>query len=383
MKQNTKKMKRLKFISYALLMGMAMMFLATSCDENPEVTTQQDLLPENLRVKIPSSITHTANATGGRMSGRTNDDMLQGNNIYEHLGNFIAIGDAAAEIAEEIVIGLHKYKIDRILSLSYTSDDDNRVKNLVVESNVEFEGKLWEYELTVTDAESEGNPDGGKAMQVFWNKERPIMGISIIKPYNADRGNNSEMGDGIIRIDYTEVSTKGYDAEMEVFISNLPTPSPLEDPYAMSTLHMFAGRKGDVVDVYGNSNHPNAILFAGNTGFNWAFVASGSDPKEIGVAEVGLPPSSLDVSDRNVLLKDYSIKNVFTNEINAVWPGLDPTLLAMYLQNTSAPGYFNNKEGFLSGGISPGPEWDVFASRLENLSPYNPLETSNLVVSFK
>lgn len=383
MKQNTKKMKRSKFISFALFMGMAMMFLVTSCDENPEVTTQQDLLPENLRVKIPSSITHATNAEGGRMSGRTNDDTLQGNDIYEHLGNFIAIGDAAAEIVEEIVIGLHKYKIDRILSLSYTSDDDNRVKNLLVESNVEFEGRLWEYQLTVTDAESEGNPDGGKAMQVFWNKERPIMGISILKPYNIDRDNNSEMGDGIIRIDYTEVSTKGYDAEMEVFISNLPIPSPLEEPYAMSTLHMFAGKKGDVVDVYGNSNHPNAILFAGNTGFNWAFVASGSDPREIGVAEVGLPPSDLDESDRNVLLKDYSIKNVFTNEINTVWPGLDPALLDMYLQNTAAPGYFNNKAGFLSGGVSPGPEWDELASRLENLSPYNPLETSNLMVTFK
>ena len=372
-------MKRLKFISSTFLMAIAMMLVATSCDENPEITSEQSLLPDNFRVEIPSAIMKEASDDGGR----TKDDILQGNDIYEHLGNFIAIGDAAAEIAEEIVIGLHKYKIDRILSLSYTSDDDHRVKNLLVESNVEFEGKLWEYQLTVTDAESEGNPDGGKAMQVFWNKGRPIMGVAILKPYNIDRDENPEMGDALVRIDYTEESTRGYDAEMEVFISGLPVPSPLQDPYAMSTLHMFAGKVGDVVDVYGNSNHPNAILFAGNTGFNWAFVASGSDESEIGVAEVGLPPSQLDESDRNVLLKDYSIQNVFTTEINAVWPGLDPALLATYLQNTAAPGYFNEKAGFLSGGESPGPEWDALAARLENLSPYNPLETSNLTVAFK
>jgi len=53
------------------------------------------------------------------------------------------------------------------------------------------------------------------------------------------------------------------------------------------------------------------------------------------------------------------------------------------LQNTAAPGYFNEKAGFLSGGESPGPEWDALAARLENLSPYNPLETSNLTVAFK
>lgn len=376
-------MKRTKFISYTLFLGMALMFLVTSCDENPEITTQQDLLPESFRVEIPSAISNADYVEGGKMSGRTKDDMLQGNDIYEHLGTFIAIGDGAAEIVEEIIFGLRKHKIDRILSLSFISDDDNRVKNLVVESNVEYEGKLWQYQLTITDEESEGNADGGKAMQVFWNKGRPIMGIAIIKPYNIDRVENPEAKDAIIRIDYTEQSTKGYDAEMEVYITNLPLPSPLDDPYALSSLHMFAGKKGDVVDVYGNSNHPNAILFAGNTGFNWVFVASGSDPKEMGVAEVGLPPSTLDESDRNILLKDYSIKNVFTTEINAAWPSLDPEVLETYLKNTAAPGYFSNKVGFISGGVSPGPEWDVFASRLDNLSPYNPLETSNLEVTFK
>ena len=359
------------------------MFLVSSCDQNPDIKPQQDLLPETFRVVVPSSISNSAYAEGGRLSGRTKDDTLQGNDIYENLGTFIAVGDGAAEIVEAIIFGLRKHRIDRVLSLSYISDDDNRVKNLVVESNVEFEGNIWEYMLTATDADSEVNPDGGKALQIFWNRKTPIMGIAIMKPFNIDRIENPEAGDATIRVDYSEVSSLGYDAEMEVLISGLPLPSPLDEPFAISSLHMFAGKKGDAVDVFGNSNHPNAILFAGNTGFNYAFVASGSDSKDIGVAEVGLPPSDLDISDRDVLLKDFSIKNVFTNEINAVWPGLDPDLLAAYLQNTSAPGYFSEKVGFIAGGESPGSEWDEFAARINNLSPYNPLETSNLIVTFK
>ncbi len=376
-------MKRTQFITITLFLGMSLMLLVSSCDQNVEVKPQQDILPESFRVEIPSSISNSNYAEGGRMSGRTKDDTLQGNDIYENLGTFIAIGDGAAEIVENIIKGLRKHKIDRILTLSFVSDDDNRVKNMVVESNVEFEGKPWEYQLTVTDAGSEGNPDGGQAMQIFWNKRRPFSGIAIIKLYNINRLENPKAGDAIVRIDYNEESTNGYDAEMEVRIANLPLPSPLSEPFAINNLHMFAGRKGDVVDVFGNSNHPNAILFAGNTGFNWAFVASGSDTKDIGVAEVGLPPSDLDSSDRTVLLKDYSIKNVFTTEINAAWPGINPELLATYLKNTAAPGYFSDKVGFIAGGVSPGAEWDVFANRLENLSPYSPKATSNLVVTFK
>lgn len=98
--------------------------------------------------------------------------------------------------------------------------------------------------------------------------------------------------------------------------------------------------------------------------------------------KVGLPPSSLDEPSRDVLLDYYSIKNVFTREINAVWPGLDPAILEAYLMNTEGPGYFDS-DGFISGGTSPGEEWDELAERLELLSPYNPKDISNLTLEFK
>jgi hypothetical protein len=136
------------------------------------------------------------------------------------------------------------------------------------------------------------------------------------------------------------------------------------------------------VDVYGNSNHPNAKFFTADAGFNWAFVASADESANLAVAEVGLPPSTLDESTRNVLLEDYSIKNVFTDQIMAVWPGIDKSLLDGYLYNAGAPGYFN-AAGFVQGGTSPGNEYNAVEARIDELSPFNPSEINNLVISFK
>lgn len=353
------------------------------CENNEGIEPQSDLLPDKFSVDIPSSLSNQNSVSNGRKSGRIQDDKLQGNDIYMHLNTFIAVGDGAANLVEEIITGIRKYKIDRIQTLTYTSDDDNRTKKLVVSADVDFEGETWDYQLTITDANSESEADGGKALQIFWNKSAVIKGIAIIKPYHCDREVNANARDAMFRIDYSEEGLLGYDAQMEVSISGLPLESPLQNPYSMNTLKMFAGKKGDVVDIYGNSNHPNAVFFSGQKGFNWAFVASGNDVKNIGVAEVGLPPSSLDESGADVLLKEYSIKNVFTHEINVAWPGLDQELVDEYLANTAAPGYFDNKVGFLAAGVSPGADWDGLAGRLNSLSPYNPKAIGELAISFK
>lgn len=375
-------MNTVKIISGLFLAGLFSLTL-TSCENNESIQPQQDLLPQKFSVDIPQSLSNTNSVRSGRASGRIKEDTLQGNDIYLHLNTFIAVGEGAAQLVEEFINGIRKYKIDRIQSLTYRSEDDNRIKNLVVLSDVDYEGRLWDYQLTITDAESETQPDGGKALQIFWNKSREISGIAIIKPYNCDRIQNVTAKDAVFRIDYTEASTLNYDAQMEVSISGLPLANPLQDPFSVSALKMFVGKKGDAVDVFGNTDHPNAILFTGNTGFNWAFVASGSDSKNIGVAEVGLPPSQLDETDRNVLLKEYSIRNVFTDEITAVWPGINQDLLAAYLSNTAAPGYFDAKKGFLTGGISPGAEWDELAPRLTGLTPFNPKVLHELAITFK
>jgi hypothetical protein len=374
-------MKTTKIFLFMMITAITFGLVLSSCEMNPEVNSQESILPETFRVEIPSSIKDQS-FSNGRVAW-SKEDSLKGNHIYLHLATFIAIGDGAGQLVEGFIHGIRKHRIDRVMNLTYKSDDDNRVKNLVVTADVTFENVEWDYQLTITDADSEGAADGGKALQIFWNKSAPVKGIAIIKPYNCNRAESANAPNAILRINYTEEASADYDAQMEVLIAGLPLESPLVNPYSVSTLRMFAGKKGEVVDVFGNSNHPNAILFAGDKGFNWAFVASGDEAKNIGVAEVGLPPSELDSDDRNVLLKDYSIKNVFTREITQAWPGIDQGLLSAYLANTNAPGYFSETTGFISGGTSPGADWNVLVDRLDDLGPYNPSEVSALQLSFK
>ncbi|MCK4662543.1 MAG: hypothetical protein KAT68_06740 [Bacteroidales bacterium] len=361
-----------------LLMAVLFSFSFQQCtkDEEPK-PEDKSILPERFKVDIPDAISSNTSYKC------TNIDAIDGNLVYEHLTNFIHVGEASADLFEEIIMAIAVNGINKPMSFSFVGDDDNRTKNLVVIDNVTFNGVSYNYQLTITDAESESNADGGNALQVFWSNE-PIRGIAILKPYNIDRTNDDNLGNAIYMIEYSEAGEYGYDAHMIVSIVDLPLEDPSVEPYSINTLKMFAGKKGDIIDVYGNTNHPNAHFFnddAENIGFNWAFVASGDESADIGVAEVGLPPSNLDETNRSVLLEDYSIENVFTRLIYEEWPTIDSTSVAEYLQNTEAPGYFNSS-GFVCGGTSPGSEYDVIELRIKDLTPYNPYDITNLEINF-
>ncbi len=337
---------------------------------------EQSILPDQLTVEIPQALSQDVSA---RKSAAV--DTLKGGEIYHHLTFFIHTGDHAARLVRHVIRGIRRYHIDRVKTITYESEDDGRIKNLVVEEGPEFDGRIWEYGLTITDAESEGNEDGGKAMQIFWNKD-PRQGITIIKPYNLDRTNESRMADAMFRIDYSGAGELGYEHHMSVSIAGLPAIDPLLEPFAMDGMKMFVGVKGEVVDVYGNSSHPNGKFLTGKVGYNWAFAAAGSDSGDIGVAEVGLPLSSVDSGDRDVLLVENSVYNVLYNEVKTVWPNASDELLNAWLTNTEAPGYFD-QDGFIQGGMAPGDEFLPLVDRIAGLSPYNPKEVSGLVIEFK
>ena len=366
-----------KSSSILLLAFVSTLLLFTGCtQENGPDIPEDSILPESFAVNIPDALSST-----GTKKSAIDIDTLKGNDVYEHLRAFIHAGDHAAEILEEIIKGIRTFQINKPMSLSYESDDDRRVKNLVVVEDSEYDGVIWEFQLSVTDADSEGNEDGGKALQIFWNRS-PVKGIAILKPYNINRVQDAGLGDAMFRIDYNS-DDLFYDASMKVYVSGLPMASPLEDPFALKALKMFAGKKGNIIDVYGNSDHPNAILISGNPGFNWAFVASGNELRDLGVAEVGLPPSNLDEPGRSILLGYYAIGEVFEREIKAVWGNLVPQgVIDAFLANTEAPGYFDS-HGFVAAGVSPGSEYDELDSRLPDLSPYNPKEVGNLTIEFK
>jgi hypothetical protein len=377
-------MKTTRLILSTAILMFTLMF--QSCEKTDlDKTNENGILPERFKIDIPSSISNDTKVKSSLLKS-AQGDTIKGNEIYQLLNLFVAVGEGAGDIVQGIIGAIVIYHIDKPMTVTYVSNDDNRTKNIVVIENAAYAGKSYEYELTITDALSEGNADGGKALQIFWNRS-PISGVAIVKPYNCNRVKDGNNPNAILRIEYSEEGTAEYDSYMIVDIDGLPLADPKSDQFSISTLKMFVGKKGDIVDVYGNSNHPNAKFFTQQTGFNWAFVASGNDKEDYAVAEVGLPPSTLDNSTRKVLLGDYSIKNVLTEQINEwffLTFGIHPDAndLSNYLKNADAPGFFSNS-GFVQAGTSPDAKYSTLVTRISNLAPYNPKLINDLTIDFK
>lgn len=391
-------MKTSKFFIFSIVLPAVFFLNSCELDNEPKPSTDTGILPERFAIEIPSSLSNVGGAEGFKSATDTQGDTLNGNAIYRHLNFFIRVGDEAAHIVQDIIRAIAYYGIDEAMRLSYQSEEDGRVKNLVVEENVEYNGTTWEFMLTITDVESEGEPDGGKGLQIFWNRS-PIAGIAILKPYNIDRSHNRLAHHAMFRIEYSEVPTDRYDGYMIVEIAGLPLGEDAyndgkmrnhrhgQPDFALRNMKMFVGKEDSRIDVFGNSDHPNARFYNDRSGFSWSFVGSGLESEDIAVAEVGLPPNLLDEDDRNILLKEYSIKNVLTAEITEwfleTWGiGPDSTDLANYLYNAEAPGYFAAHR-FVQAGTSPGSAYDPLEAAIEELAPYNPKSVHELVIRFK
>ena len=170
-------MKKLSFI-LALMFTLTLVF--TSCKKDEVVPEDSNIVPESFTVEIPAALkSTTAKSTAG--------DELNGNAIYHHLTNFIAVGDEAAKIIGSIIGHIHTYNLSQAMSFTYQSKEDGRAKNVVITENSEFEGAVWQYQMNITDADSESNADGGLGIQIFWNKS-PVKGIAILKPINIENG---------------------------------------------------------------------------------------------------------------------------------------------------------------------------------------------------
>ena len=377
-----------------MMTAVAVLFL-TSCENTlmDQKNNDSGILPERFKVDIPSSLSNADLKSASLKS--TAMDTLNGNHIYAYLNVFIAVGEGAADMVQAIMWHLRTYKIEKVISLSYTSQDDNRVKNLDVISNVDFQGRTWEYQLTITDAGSEGNPDGGIGLQIFWNKS-PVEGIAIFKPYNIDRIKHQDNPNAMASIEYSEKATGQYDSYMMVELAGFPFENSLPQNFALKSMKMFVGKKGNIIDVIGNSNHPNAsfnIYETEHRGFDWAFVASGKKNEDIAVAEVGLPASKADLTTRTAILEDNSIKKVLTSEMTnfvvAAYANAGITLqpdeiaafITPYLKNADAPGYFSN-HGFVKGGVAPNSNYTDLESRISELVPYNPKDIDDLQIEF-
>jgi len=371
-----KKLSKLPYIALAILIVSLPLSCSDDSDEAPSpIDSSENVIPEEFSVDVPRSLT-----IGTNPNGRAANDDLSGGSIYEALGLFIKLGEESAEVTEAIILGIRTLDITGATEGTYLSADDERNKRFQTIEGATYQGTDYEFQLLITDIEDEGNDDGGKAMQIFWNTN-PVEGVAILKPYNIDRSEATDSPEAIYKIEYQSQSDMGYDAHMIVSISGLTVDAEV-DPYGVDNLKMFVGRTGETVDIYGNSNHPGAQFITEDAGFNWAFVASGSDEKDRGVAEVGLPPSSLNSSSREVILEDYSLRSVFSAQILEAFPLAGQEIIDQYLDNTFPPGFFD-ETGFVQGGESPGEEWDEFQAGIADLTPFNPSSISSQEISFQ
>lgn len=366
-------MKTTKVILTVGVLFLFMVFISCQKNETEPIQQKKNIMPERFKVDIPGSISNVSYYKDA------NIDTLQGDDIYEHLRTFIHIGESAAEIVGEIILVISWHNLSQPMSFSFTSDDDNRLKHVDIIESATFEGYAWQYKMTITDeGPSENNEN--TALQIFWDKN-PTKGIALLNPYNIDRTTSPMYAETMYRIDYSEGGELGYSHHMIVAIDGLPLEEPLVNPYSISTLKMFVGKNGDAISVFGNSEHPNATFFSGETGFDWAFTAAGKESINIGVAEVGLPSNTLNTNDRYTLLVENSIRNVFEEQIYGLWPWIDPETVEAYLYNTEAPGFFDYN-GFIQGGTAPNGKYNSLLNIIAGLTPYNPSEINNLEIVF-
>jgi hypothetical protein len=345
----------------------AIALLLSGCSKdsstNPE---EQSILPPSFNVDIPDAISYEAGLQ------KTLQDTVTGGLVYGNIGLYIHIGDASAELVNDIIAKIKKYDINQAMEITYTSEDDSRVKKLVVKENVAAAGATWQYEMRITDG------DSLLAFQLLWNTN-PVKGIAVLYPKYMNKSESSFISGMMYKVEYNEADNY-YDKTMTVSISGLPVVGT----FGLNNLKMFVGKKGSLFDIYGNSNHPYMVLFD-NTyqgGRNYAFRARAESILNIGLAELALPPSTVRTTEG--MFADYSVYKVFKDEINKVMPGLDSNLVNYYLANTKAPAYFVKGEGFVSAGAPPANVAGFTESfiNISSLIPYIPYDIKTLKVEF-
>jgi len=191
---------------------------------------------------------------------------------------------------------------------------------------------------------------------------------------------------------------------MMVYIDSFPH-TDADDIYHMTNFKLFAGKKDDYIDVVGTSIHPDAYLFiVDQTGLAWTFIGSSDKAEDMGVAQVSLPPHTLDESNRATLLETYSMYNVMYDQAEEIimnklveehgqaWVDMvsdkdwfQDTLqnyIEPYMSEVKSPGYFHNGE-FKAAGTAPSDDYGPLVGRLDVLDPYNPKSVHSLAVNFK
>ncbi len=358
--------------------------MSCSKDDKAEPDSQNEF-PERLTVNIPSELSA---ASSTKNSVAAADDRFDGKAMYANLRVFIGIAQSGAQFLDAIMDAIRIHQLNQPMDIEFADNDDSgRTKHLVVEENKMYEGAEYRFRLNLTDVADETSSGDGLGMQIFWSGN-PVRGIAILKQKHLNHVNN-DLGDAVIKIEYSEAQTSGYDATMIVSISGIAMKNPSVDKFSADRIKLFVGKKGDIYDLFGNSNHPNGYLGTSQPaeiGLNYAFVASADDANNRAVAEIGLPPMSLVATTKSEIINKYSIRNVI---VEAVARDFNLSIVETenheYFINSvldiDPPAFFANGN-LVSTGTAPSSDYGDLITRKDALSPYSPKAVSGIVVEF-
>ena len=123
-------MKKLSIYSFiVLLLGLVFFTACENTFEGPgDPQLEATIIPEQLSIDIPAALSQDASI----LKSAPVVDTLKGREIYGHLRFFIHTGDHAGRMVKHIIFALRRYNIDQVKTVTYESEDDGRIKNLVV-----------------------------------------------------------------------------------------------------------------------------------------------------------------------------------------------------------------------------------------------------------
>lgn len=339
----------------------------TNCGSDDEVTNTL-VVPATFTVNIPDAISSNSAGLAGRTDG-DGDGFIEGNEIYESLRGFLYVAEEAAGIIDFVLEVAAELEEADLRTFEFTSDVDGRQKRIDITEDFVSAGNSFQYELRMVDVENED-----LALQLLWSANPVVIGIGIMNPYQIERIEDNNP-DTFIRIDYGDL-VFGYDAVMQVQISGLEVVENGD----IDNMTLFVGRKGELIDVVGNSNHPNLILlddtFIG--GRSYAFIGRGDEISNFGVVKLALPPSGATTSD---FFETHSVFSVLEREIQSVGIS-DQSLIDDILQEAHSPAYFN-ANGFITSGEDNKPDgFTNFFVDLSDLETFVPADIRELKVNF-
>ena len=358
---------------------MAATFTNCKKENNSPISESSGGIPDNILVDIPSSISQSLKSSTQVDTGCI---PISGDSIYQNIGLFIAFGEYSASFVQDIIKAIKKYELNKPMDVTFVSDEDGKQKHLVVVEGGQLEGINYEMKLTFTDVES-----NMKAMQVYWNKTQ-IEGIAIVHPkyFNSADQDMQKASELMYRVEYSSVKTADYDQKMVVAISGYPLSET--DQFSIDNLKMMVTKKGDIVTVTGNSNHPNAkFINPSKKGFSYAFAAKADQAKNIGTINLALAP--LTETDASVFT-NYSVSGVINTELNyfvttaGQSPDAEPfhSCITSILENCQSPAYYN-ANGYVSCGTEvPSTADYTETNKLEGLKPFAPADINALDLKF-